>query len=183
MEYPTSVTTSLMVPATQRKPHTGGVPGADRSDVVRLLSDARKFMQRAYRILADLDTDNDGSIQYMQQLWNDQSAITSRIMTTLQTDAYALTVDEEAQLLLTVLLGQQVGIRNHEPSYTAIERAYDLLSDIHDTHLVAHLLVALYVETQDPDLLHEARQHIATWSPDTLTPDDQHLLRYMQHQD
>ena len=111
---------------------------------------------RAYRDMLMLDESETSDIQSLQHLWSEltQTAV-------ILSNVKGTTVDEEAEICLTMLACLQVGIRNDEQTIKAVRRTLDVLPQLSvGTPLRLALLVFLYAETEDDDFRQEVEDHL-----------------------
>ena len=106
----------------------------------------------AYRHMNFEDPEQDDSVQSLHRMW-DESAEAVRYCTRCLNNTASLSPNEEAEILLTILVCQQATIRDYALLDQTIDRAFNLLPRITDDHLRLHLLVQLFAETEDDTLL------------------------------
>ena len=135
-------------------------------------SDLANFRLQTYRHLL-LSSEGPDTFQDMTDLWSQTSATVNRLSTLKGT-----TPEEEAELCLTMLVGLQLGIRNSDSLNRAIDRAFTILPQITDRKLLCHLLVHLYAETEDEELLAEINTLMPSWPRETLTEEDRYLQEF-----
>ena len=137
---------------------------------------------RAYSALLVSDVQPDVAVQDVTRLWADMQAIVQQCCTTLAslplTDSAhtpSAAFQHRAELLLTLLVCQQVGIRDFALLDQTIDQVYDLLPELRDPRLRLHILVHLYAETGDETLLPEIDTLRQTFIPKDV--EDKYLLQ------
>ena len=118
------------------------------------------------------DPQIDDSVQDLHRVWSESAAAVRQCVTALSS---ANGIQERAELLLTLLVCQQVGIRDFALLDQTIDQVYDLLPELCDPRLRLHLLVHLYAETGDETLLPEIDTLRQTFIPKDL--EDKYLLQ------
>ena len=157
---------------------------------------------QAYRQLLLLDTLEDHSIQDYQSRWHEAQHTVKTLFQRLDTHGETLPLEEKAEILLTIFVLLQVGYRNEALFARAVETTYELLSQLIETadpleapncrplsvvrcplsiiNYKTHLLVHLYQETQDEELLPAIDHLMSTWQDDTMTEEDHYLMELFQ---
>ncbi|MBR1521893.1 MAG: hypothetical protein IJ635_11735 [Bacteroidaceae bacterium] len=142
----------------------------------------KKLRLWAYRQLLFLDPVEDDSIQARTQLWRDTEQTITHLLT-----LHGSTPKEEAEILLTLFVLLQIGTRDFSILQTVINRTYHILPRLRTAvslqspsqfHLLPHLLVHLYNETEDETLLPTIEHHLSTWTDATMTEEDHNLLEF-----
>lgn len=157
---------------------------------------------QAYRQLLLLDTLEDHSIQDYQSRWHEAQHTVKTLFQRLDTHGETLPLEEKAEILLTIFVLLQIGYRNHDLFTRAADMTYDLLPQLTETadsleapncrplsvvrcplsiiNYKNHLLVHLYQETQDEELLPAIDRLMSTWQDDTMTEEDHYLQELFQ---
>ncbi len=128
----------------------------------------------AYRRMNFEDLQIDDSVQSLHRVWDEAADAVRRCSQCLDSGK-SLPLEEKAELLLTSLVCQQVGIRDYALLDQTIDAIYALLPRISDTHLRLHLLVHLYSETEDESLLSDIEVLLSDFHPCDV--EDHYLLR------
>ena len=118
------------------------------------------------------DPQIDDSVQDLHRVWSESAAAVRQCVTALSS---ANGIQERAELMLTILVCQQVGIRDFALLDQTIDQVYDLLPELRDLRLRLHLLVHLYAETGDETLLSEIDTLRQTFIP--KDEEDKYLLQ------
>ena len=149
---------------------------------------------RTYRQLLLLDTLEDHSIQTYNQRWREAQDTAQSLFEEL--DSAPHTHEEQTEILLTIFVLLQIGYRNEALFARATEATYNLL----ETHLEQPilnsqsdnccplsvvrcqfpLLVHLYQETQDEELLPYIDHFMSTWNEDAMTEENRYLIELFQ---
>ena len=147
---------------------------------------AQAFRLKCYRRMMLEGMEEDYAIQDYQSEWQDAQKDVNGFFRYI--DTHDLNAAEEAELLLTALVGLQIGYRNWNLFQRAEERAFDLLPALSASansagclptdRLRAHLLVHLYAETEDEELLAEIDTLMPSWPQETLTEEDRYLREF-----
>ena len=102
-------------------------------------------------------------------------------------DTLVLSLEEQADRLLTILVALQIGYRNDTLFTRAVEATYDLLEQhlaqpIVNSQLsiLNHLLTFLYQETQDEELLPYIEHFKSTMSEESMSEEDRYLIELFQ---
>ena len=164
---------------------------------------------QAYRQLLLLDTLEDHSIQDYQSRWHEAQHTVKTLFQRLDTHGETLPLEEKAEILLTIFVLLQVGYRNEALFARAVETTYELLPQLTEATKSPEapilnsqsdnccpssvvrcqtqvrrsqfpLLVHLYQETQDEDLLPAIDRLMDTWQNDTMTEEDHYLMELFQ---
>ena len=162
---------------------------------------------QAYRQLLLLDTLEDHSIQDYQSRWHEAQHTVKTLFQRLDTHGETLSLEEKAEILLTIFVLLQIGYRNEALFARAVEATYELLPQLAEaadsleapncrplsvvrcpSSVVkrkfgganSHLLVHLYQETQDEELLPSIDRLMSTWQDDTMTEEDHYLQELFQ---
>lgn len=135
------------------------------------------FRIKCYRKMLLKDLDEDYSIQdYRSECQTSQEA-TNRLLSHLATPT--LSLEERAELLLTIFVSLTISFRNSVLFYRATDIAFSLLPQLPPTSkLLCHLLVYLYIETEDEDLRTDVENLIADWKAEEQTEEDKYLLEF-----
>ena len=147
---------------------------------------------RCYRKLLLQDLSEDYAIQDYQSDAQAAQAKAKRLFAYL--DTHTLTPTEKAEILLTIWLLLQFGYRNPDLFTRVTEETYSLLWGQQSTDnsqqsnsvvssplsvvspsLLGHLLLHLYHETEDEDLLPMIDRLTSHWTEDTMTEEDRYL--------
>ena len=164
---------------------------------------------QAYRQLLLLDTLEDHSIQDYQSRWHEAQHTVKTLFQRLDTHGETLPLEEKAEILLTIFVLLQVGYRNEALFARAVEATYELLPQLTEATKSPEtpilntqsdnccpssvvrcqtqvrrsqfpLLVHLYQETQDEELLPSIDRLMSTWQDDTMTEEDHYLQELFQ---
>ncbi len=157
---------------------------------------------QAYRQLLLLDTLEDHSIQDYQSRWHEAQHTVKTLFLRLDTQGGALPLEEKAEILLTIFVLLQIGYRNEALFARAVEATYELLPQLTEATKSPEtpilnsqsdnccplsvvrcqfpLLVHLYQETQDEDLLPAIDHLMSTWQDNTMTEEDHYLMELFQ---
>lgn len=133
----------------------------------------RDIRLQAYPTILGTEDPETDTLQDLQQQWQQADQTVSHLLS-----LHADTPEEEGELCLTLLVVLQTGIRNHKPLDTVIRRAYDVLPRLTDQRLQCHLMVHLFVETEDETLPPDIEAILTQWTEATLTPEDRFLQQY-----
>ncbi len=152
----------------------------------KIYEQAQTFRMKCYRRMMLEGMDEDYAIQDYRAEWHDAQEDVNDFSQYIET--HELQPAEEAELLLTIFVGLQIGFRNWNLFQRAEERAFDLLPVLPDVtntagnltadKLRCHLLVYLYAETEDENFLAEIDSLMQTWSTDSLTEEDRYLQEF-----
>ena len=126
----------------------------------------------AYRRMNFEDTTIDDSVQDLHRVWADSAVAVQQCRAALSS---AHSKQEKAELQLTLLVCQQVGIRDFALLDQTIDQVYDLLPHVSDPRLRLHLLVHLFSETEDETLLPEIEAIIKNFAP--KDEEDRYILQ------
>ena len=157
---------------------------------------------QAYRQLLLLDTLEDHSIQDYQSRWHEAQHTVKTLFQRLDTHGETLPLEEKAEILLTIFVLLQIGYRNEALFARAVEATYELLPQLAEATKSPEtpilnsqsdnccplsvvrcqfpLLVHLYQETQDEDLLPAIDHLMSTWQDNTMTEEDHYLMELFQ---
>ena len=147
---------------------------------------------RCYRKLLLQDLSEDYAIQDYQSDAQAAHAKAKRLFAYL--DTHTLSPTEKAEILLTIWLLLQFGYRNPDLFTRVTEETYTLLPQLLNTQrsqlsivnlqlgvansqlsIVINLLLHLYHETEDEDLLPTIDRLTSHWTEDTMTEEDRYL--------
>ena len=135
---------------------------------------------RCYRKLLLQDLSEDYAIQDYQSDAQAAHAKAKRLFAYL--DTHNLTPEEKAEVLLTIWLLLQFGYRNPDLFTRVTEETYDFYLSVVSSplsvvtpSLLGHLLLHLYHETEDEDLLPTIDRLTSHWTEDTMTEEDRYL--------
>ncbi len=126
------------------------------------------------------DLSDDYAIQDYQADWRDAQGEVEKLFAYL--DPHRLSPEAEADILLTIFVALQIGYRNWDFFQRAVTRTYDLLPQLPDGKQKCHLLVHLYQETEDEDLLPDIDRLMDTWQAATMTEEDRYLQELYEPQ-
>ena len=157
---------------------------------------------QAYRQLLLLDTLEDHSIQDYQSRWHEAQHTVKTLFQRLDTQGGTLPLEEKAEILLTIFVLLQIGYRNEALFARAVEATYELLPQLTEATKSPEtpilnsqsdnccplsvvrsqlpLLVHLYQETQDEELLPSIDRLMSTWQDNTMTEEDHYLMELFQ---
>lgn len=157
---------------------------------------------QAYRQMLFPDTLEDHSIQDYQSRWHEAQHTVKTLFQRLDTQGGTLPLEEKAEILLTIFVLLQIGYRNEALFARAVEATYELLPQLAEAadsleapncrplsvdrcplsilNYTTHLLVHLYQETQDEDLLPAIDHLMDTWQDGTMTEEDHFLMELFQ---
>jgi len=167
-------------------------------------ADLQAFRLKCYRQMLLEDIQDDYAIQDYQADAQEAQSMVTRLFAELERPD--LTLEARADLLLTIFVALQIGYRDPDLFARATDMAYDLLPQLAETaespipnsqfdnHCppsVVHcplsvvrcqfpLLVHLFQETQDEDLLPAIDHLMSTWQDDTMTEEDHYLQELFQ---
>ena len=91
----------------------------------------------------------------------------------------AIPPEQEALALLTLYVSLNLTIRPKDFGDRVERRAQHLLTLLPDSKLRTHLMVHLATDTQNTQLLQEARTAISQWRDTELTPEDHSLQQFL----
>ena len=165
----------------------------------------QSYRLKCYRQMLLEDIHDDYAIQDYQADWKEAQDKVKQLFHEL--DTLVLSPDEQANRLLTIFVALQIGYRNADLFARATDMAYDLLPQLAETadSLEApncrpssvvccplsvvkrkfggvnyHLLVHLYQETQDEELLPYIEHFKSTMSEETMSEEDRYLIELFQ---
>ena len=170
-------------------------------------TDLQAFRLKCYRQMFLEDIQDGYAIQDYQSDWQDVQTEVTLLFEELERPN--LTLEARANLLLTIFVALQIGYRNPDLFARATDMTYDLLPQLaeaaesleapiinsqHDgssplsvvrcplsiINYTTHLLVHLYQETQDEELLPAIDRLMSTWQDDTMTEEDRYLQELFQ---
>lgn len=90
------------------------------------------------------------------------------------------TVEEEAEICLSVLEGYSATIRDEKNIKEALDRSYKILPDMEPSFKKCSLLVYCYGEAGDKALAEEAKQIMDTWIGRELSEDETHIRQLLE---
>ncbi|MDO4737710.1 MAG: hypothetical protein Q4A50_03710 [Bacteroidales bacterium] len=169
-------------------------------------ADLQAFRLKCYRQMLLEDIQDDYAIQDYQADAQEAQSMVTRLFAELERPD--LTLEARADLLLTIFVALQIGYRDPDLFARATDMAYDLLPQLAETaespipnsqfdnHCPSSivrcpspvvrcqlpLLVHLFQETQDEDLLPAIDCLMSTWQDDTMTEEDHYLQELFQLQ-
>lgn len=150
-----------------------------------MLSQLRDYRLKCYRHLLLKDLTEDFSMQDYHSEHRIAQDIACKLLSSLRTTTSnvgfapcALSPEEQAEHLLAIFLSLQIGFRNPALFQQATDMAFPILSQLPKGKLLCHLLVHLYLETDDDTLRTAAEDLLADWQPEELTEEDQYLLEF-----
>lgn len=167
------------------------------------------YRLKCYRQMLLKDIHDDYAIQDYQADWKETQDKVNKLFHEL--DTLVLSPEEKADRLLTIFVALQIGYRNDTLFTRAIDMTYDLLPQLAETadspdapilnsqfdnsrqlsvvrcplsiiYYKTHLLVYLYQETQDEELLPAIDRLMSTWQDGTMTEEDHYLQELFQPQ-
>lgn len=163
-------------------------------------ADLQAFRLKCYRQMLLEDIQDDYAIQDYQADAQEAQSMVTRLFAELERPD--LTLEARADLLLTIFVALQIGYRDPDLFARATDMAYDLLPQLaeaadsleapipnsqFDNHCPSSvvrcqlpLLVYLFQETQDEDLLPAIDHLMSTWQDDTMTEEDHYLQELFQ---
>lgn len=169
-------------------------------------ADLQAFRLKCYRQMLLEDIQDDYAIQDYQADAQEVQSMETRLFAELERPN--LTLEARADLLLTIFVALQIGYRNPDLFARATDMAYDLLPQLAETaespipnsqfdnhcppsvvccpssvvRCQLPLLVHLYQETQDENLLPAIDHLMSTWQDDTMIEEDHYLQELFQLQ-
>lgn len=88
--------------------------------------------------------------------------------------------EEEAEICLALLMGFSSAIYNvegqEEKVQVVLDRAYAVLQKLEASLLKCRLLLCCYAETQDKELVQEAKEMIVSWGGRELTEEEEGMM-------
>lgn len=167
-------------------------------------ADLQAFRLKCYRQMLLEDIQDDYAIQDYQADAQEAQRMVTRLFAELERPD--LTLEARADLLLTIFVALQIGYRDPDLFTRATDMAYDLLPQLAETaespipnsqfdnHCLSSvalrpssvvrcqfpLLVHLFQETQDEDLLPAIDHLMSTWQDNTMTEEDHYLQELFQ---
>ena len=167
-------------------------------------ADLQAFRLKCYRQMLLEDIQDDYAIQDYQADAREAQSMVTRLFAELERPN--LTLEARADLLLTIFVALQIGYRDPDLFARATDMAYDLLPQLAETaespipnsqfdnhcplsvvrcplsvvRCQLPLLVHLFQETQDEDLLPAIDLLMSTWQDDTMTEEDHYLQELFQ---
>ena len=157
------------------------------------------YRLKCYRQMLLEDIHDDYAIQDYQADWKEAQDKVKQLFDEL--DTLILSPEEQADRLLTIFVALQIGYRNGTLFTRAVEATYDLLEQhfaqpilkrkfgvancqfsIVNSQLsiLNHLLVHLYQETQDEELLPYIDHFMSTMSEETMSEEERYLIELFQ---
>ena len=138
----------------------------------------REFRLQCYRWMADLDPEDDHTIQTQEQNGRFATEGVRKVFEWLHAkyvNDVKLLPEEEATALLTIYCGMNTGLC--DPPFLADIEAptYRLLAHLPASKLRTHLMAQAGYYHDNADLIKTAHAALATWPPSQLTPEDQYL--------
>ena len=172
-------------------------------------ADLQAFRLKCYRQMLLEDIQDDYAIQDYQADAQEAQRMVTYLFAELERPN--LPIEARADLLLTIFVALQIGYRNDTLFTRATDMAYDLLPQLAETaestespipnsqfdnhcppsvvrcqaqvrRSQLSLLVHLYQETQDEELLPSIDHLMSTWQDDTMTEEDHYLQELFQFQ-
>ena len=150
---------------------------------------------KCYRQLLLIDTPDDPSIQDYQSHWREAQHTAKTLLHRLDTQRDTLTLDEKAELILTIWVLLQIGYRNPVLFQPVTEETYSLLPQLSTVNpqlstvncqlstincqlsiVNSQLSILLYHETHDENLL----PHIDHLMAQQSAPDETEEYHYIQ---
>lgn len=127
---------------------------------------------KVYRDMLFLDGDQVGYMENQYDLWQETAQMVDDLL-----QVQGNTLQEEAELCLTLMVCQQVGIRDDAKMHRAFHRTLRVLprlqsapntvnsntanaAAVNTAHLRTALLIFLYAETEDDDIRQEVEDHL-----------------------
>ncbi len=160
-------------------------------------ADLQAFRLKCYRQMLLEDIQDDYAIQDYQADAQEAQRMVTRLFAELERPN--LPIEARADLLLTIFVALQIGYRDPDLFARATDMAYDLLPQLAETaespipnsqfdnrrpssvvRCQLPLLVHLFQETQDEDLLPAIDHLMSTWQDDTMTEEDHYLQELFQ---
>ena len=165
------------------------------------------FRLKCYRQMFLEDIQDDYAIQDYQADAQEAQRMVTYLFAELERPN--LPIEARADLLLTIFVALQIGYRNPDLFTRATDMTYDLLSQLAEVaestespipnsqfdnscpssvvrcplsvvRCQLPLLVHLYQETQDEELLPAIDHLMSTWQDDTMTEEDHYLMELFQ---
>ena len=164
----------------------------------------QSYRLKCYRQMLLEDIHDDYAIQDYQADWKEAQDKVKQLFDEL--DTLALSPEEQADRLLTIFVALQIGYRNDTLFTRAVDMTYDLLPQLAETaefpipnsqfdnhcplsvvrcqtqvrRSQLPLLLFLYQETQDEELLPYIDHFMSTWNEDTMSEEDRYLIELFQ---
>lgn len=143
----------------------------------------QSFRQQCYLWLLDLDPDDDFYFQtyadHQRFVRKGRDAMLSWYQAKTENNI-SIPVEQEANVLLTLLCTESLLGNGMEGSYMTEDRAYTLLPDLPGNKLRIHLMGHLAMVTQDDELQNEVNAAISEWSDDEYTLEDRNLIAFLE---
>jgi hypothetical protein len=165
------------------------------------------YRLKCYRQMLLKDIHDDYAIQDYQADWKETQDKVNQLFHEL--DTLVLLPEEKADRLLTIFVALQIGYRNDSLFTRATDMTYDLLPQLAETadspeapilnsqfdnsrqlsvvrcplsiiNYKTHLLVHLYQETQDEELLSYIDHFMSTMSEETMSEEERYLIELFQ---
>ena len=147
------------------------------------LSDETLTLQRAAHDLMYLGMD--GSPVYSDDLSRRNGEVYRLTTSLYNSGVQGSTVEEQANVCLALLMGYNASFIDHgekqEHVQEVLNRCWDILEALPASLLKLRLLTACYGEVYDELLADEAREIIAGWDEESLTPEQQEAIEEFQN--
>lgn len=147
------------------------------------LSEEAITLQRAAHDLMYLGMD--GSPVYSDDLSRRNGEVYRLTMALYNSGAKGITVEEQANVCLALLMGYNASFIDHgekqQHIQEVLDRCWDLLDALPASLLKLRLLTACYAEVFDEPLADEARTIIASWDSASITPEQQEAVAEFQN--
>ena len=152
-------------------------------------AELQAYRLKCYRQMLLEDIHDNYAIQDYQADWKEAQDKVNQLFHEL--DTLVLSPEEKADRLLTIFVALQIGYRNDSLFTRAIDMTYDLLPQLAEAtdsieapiiNYKTNLLVHLYQETQDEELLPAIDRLMSTWQDGTMTEEGHYLQELFQPQ-
>ena len=147
------------------------------------LSDETLTLQRAAHDLMYLGMD--GSPVYSDDLSRRNGEVYRLTTSLYNIGVQGSTAEEQANVCLALLMGYNASFIDHgekqEHVQEVLNRCWDILEALPASLLKLRLLTACYGEVYDELLADEAREIIAGWDEESLTPEQQEAIEEFQN--
>nr|WP_302829032.1 UpxZ family transcription anti-terminator antagonist [uncultured Bacteroides sp.] len=147
------------------------------------LFDETFTLQRAAHDLMYLGMD--GSPVYSDDLSRRNGEVYRLTTSLYNSGVQGSTVEEQANVCLALLMGYNASFIDHgekqEHVQEVLNRCWDILEALPASLLKLRLLTACYGEVYDELLADEAREIIAGWDEESLTPEQQEAIEEFQN--
>ena len=136
---------------------------------------ARSLRQMAVRLAYFQDNGEYSYIDKYEEVTSWISATCKKLIT-----YKGETAEEEAEILLAVLVGYSTTIRDEQNIHQAVQRTYKVLPRLSHSLLKCQLLTYCYGEEYDKDLSLEAERIISSWSGRELNEEERRIQQLLK---